>query len=128
MAGGEERRLTRGVRGGRATSRALKELLAGIGPPAPQPTPASAVSSGSSPARVGPGEPLPARLVMAGRLNRDGSEKDTRHIILADAAGALSYQVGDSLGVVARNCPELVGAIIERLGAKPDTPVLSPDG
>jgi sulfite reductase (NADPH) flavoprotein alpha-component len=65
---------------------------------------------------------------MAGRLNRAGSEKDTRHIVLADAAGALSYQVGDSLGVVARNCPELVGAIIERLGAKPDTPVLSPDG
>src|SRR5438128_9320981 len=72
--------------------------------------------------------PFPARLVMAQRLNRGGSEKDTRHIVLAAEPGALPYQVGDSLGVVACNCPELVGAIIARLGAKPDTPVLSPDG
>jgi sulfite reductase (NADPH) flavoprotein alpha-component len=125
---GEETQLTRCVPGGKATSRALKELLAGSGAPAPQSVPAAAISSGGSPVPAGPGEPLPARHVMAGRLNRDGSEKDTRHVVLADEAGALSYQVGDSLGVVARNCPELVAVIIERLAAKPDTPVLSPDG
>jgi sulfite reductase (NADPH) flavoprotein alpha-component len=126
---GEETQLSRCVPGGKATSRALKELLAGIGgPPAPQPAPATAVSSGGALVPASPGGPLPARLVMAGRLNRDGSDKDTRHVVLVNEAGALSYQVGDSLGVVARNCPELVGAIIERLGAKPDTPVLSPDG
>jgi sulfite reductase (NADPH) flavoprotein alpha-component len=65
---------------------------------------------------------------MAAPLNRDGSDKDTRHVVLADESGALSYDVGDSLGVVARNCPTLVAAVIERLGAKSDTPVLSPDG
>ena len=42
--------------------------------------------------------------------------------------GALDYQVGDSLGIAARNDPGLVAAIIERLGASPDTPVQSPDG
>jgi sulfite reductase (NADPH) flavoprotein alpha-component len=73
-------------------------------------------------------EPTAARLVAARRLNRDGSQKDTRHIVIADEAGALGYAVGDSLGVVARNCPELVQAAIERLGVRPDTPVMSPDG
>src|SRR5205814_2808924 len=62
------------------------------------------------------------------RLSREGSQKDTRHVVIADETGALQYDVGDSLGIVARNCPELVQAIIERLGARPDTPVLSPDG
>jgi sulfite reductase (NADPH) flavoprotein alpha-component len=37
-------------------------------------------------------------------------------------------EVGDSLGVVASNSAELVPAIVERLGAKAETPVLSPDG
>ena len=72
--------------------------------------------------------PFPARLLVNRKLTGEGSEKDTRHIVLAAAPGALAYQVGDSLGVVACNCPELVGAIVARLGAKPDTQVLSPDG
>lgn len=128
IARGEENRLTRCVPGGKATSRALKELLAGTGNPALPSVPASAVSFGAAAPPAGPGEPLPARLVMAQQLNRDGSERDTRHIVLAGEDGALSYEVGDSLGVIARNCPELVAAIIERLAAKPDAPVLSPDG
>ncbi len=65
---------------------------------------------------------------MAQRLNRDGSEKDTRQIVLAAEPGALPYQVGDSLGVVACNSPQLIDAIVARLGAKPGTLVLSPDG
>ena len=68
------------------------------------------------------------RLVAARRLSGEGSPKDTRHVVIAGETGALQYEVGDSLAVAARNCPELVRAIIERLGAKPDTPVLSPDG
>jgi sulfite reductase (NADPH) flavoprotein alpha-component len=66
--------------------------------------------------------------VQAARLTREGSEKNTRHVVLADETGALSYEVGDSLGIVARNDPELVAQIIARLGANPNTPVLSPDG
>ena len=124
LARGEEAQLTRCVPGGKATSRALKELLAGA---APLRTPARAVSAGAAMVPSGPVEPLPVRLLKAQRLNRDGSEKDTQQIVLAAEAGALSYEVGDSLGVAARNCPELVGAIIERLGATPETSVLSPD-
>jgi sulfite reductase (NADPH) flavoprotein alpha-component len=55
----------------------------------------------------------------AQRLNRGGSEKDTRLIVLETDTGRERFQVGDSLGVVARNCPELVAAIIARLGVAP---------
>src|SRR5205085_12562548 len=128
IARGEEAQLTRCVPGGKATSRALKELLAGIGDPAPVPALAAAVSSATVPTPAGSGELLPARLVQAARLTREGSEKDTRHVVLADETGALSYEVGDSLGIVARNDPELVAQMVARLGANPDTPALSPDG
>src|SRR5690349_4069253 len=128
IARGEEAQLTRCVPGGKATSRALKELLSGIGDPAPLTVPATAVPCGAAAAPAGSGELLPARLVQAARLTRDGSEKDTRHVVLADETGALSYEVGDSLGIVARNEPELVAQIVARLGAQPNTPVLSPDG
>src|SRR5947207_10194168 len=129
IARGEEAQPTRCVPGGKAPSRALKELLAGIGDPAPRATPASAVSSGTASAPAGSGELLPARLVRAACLTRDGSEKDTRHVVLADETGALSYEVGGSLGIVARNDPELVAQIVARLGAKkPDMLVISPDG
>ncbi len=55
-------------------------------------------------------------------------KKDTRHVVLEAADCAAPYQVGDSLGVVARNSPDLVDAIIERLAAARDIAVQSPDG
>jgi sulfite reductase (NADPH) flavoprotein alpha-component len=61
-------------------------------------------------------------------LNGAASEKETRHVVLVGADGMPQYEVGDSLGVLARNSAELVAAIIDRLGARPETPVLSPDG
>jgi len=127
IASGAEKQLTRCVPGGKATSRALKELLAQLD--APGGTPAGAPQPISSPLPAAtPAKPAAARLVAAHRLSGDGSEKDTRHVVIADETGGLGYEVGDSLGVVARNCPELVRAIIERLGARPDSAVLSPDG
>jgi sulfite reductase (NADPH) flavoprotein alpha-component len=128
IARGDEKQLTRCAPGGKTTSRALKELLANLDAPPVAPTqPAVPDTSAAVPAAPST-EPTAARLVAARRLNRDGSQKDTRHIVIADEAGALGYAVGDSLGVVARNCPELVQAAIERLGVRPDTPVMSPDG
>ncbi|MGC2413301.1 MAG: sulfite reductase [NADPH] flavoprotein alpha-component, partial [Stellaceae bacterium] len=75
-----------------------------------------------------PHERFPARLRAVERLNRGGSEKDTRLVVLETDSAAESFEPGDSLGVVARNSPELVAAIIARLGVTPATPVLSPDG
>ena len=128
IASGEEKQLTRCAPGGKTTSRALKELLANLDTPPGAPSQPAAPSESAVVPAAPSTEPTAARLVAARRLNGDGSQKDTRHIVIADEAGALDYAVGDSLGVVARNCPELVQSIIERLGARPDTPVLSPDG
>jgi sulfite reductase (NADPH) flavoprotein alpha-component len=125
IAGGAETQLTRCVPGGKATSHALKELLAGLDAPA---VPPPAIGAAPVPAAIlARAEPGAARLIAARRLSGEGSQKDTRHVVIADETGALRYEVGDSLGVAAHNCPDLVYAIIERLGAKPETPVLSPD-
>src|SRR5205085_255893 len=127
IASGAEKQLTRCVPGGKATARALKELLASVDAPLTPAQPASPAAPFPTPPAL-PGDPAAARLVAAHRLSRDGSQKDTRHVVIAGETGTLQYEVGDSLGIVARNCPELVQAVIERLGAGPDAPVLSPDG
>ena len=127
IASGAEKQLTRCVPGGKATSRALKELLASVDAPFAPAQPASPAAPRDTPPALS-SEPAAARLVAVHRLSQKGSQKDTRHVVIAGETGTLQYEVGDSLCIVARNCPELVQAIIERLGAGPDAPVLSPDG
>ena len=134
IASGGESDIARCAPGGKATARKLKELVAELAMPALAVAPARPMASpiaaalSPAPAPRAAGEPFPARLRAAQRLNRGGSEKDTRLVVLETETGALDYRVGDSLGVVLRNCPDLVAAIIERLGARPETAVLSPDG
>ncbi len=131
IASGADGNFGRCTPGGKATSRKLKELLAGMAAPAAiaaLSTPALPASPATPAAGPAQAPRFAARLRLAQRLNREGSEKDTRLVVLETDEGAERYQVGDSLGVVARNCPELVAAIIARLGARPDTPVISPDG
>ena len=128
IARGEEKILSRCVPGGRATSRKLKALIEsgrGTGTAAP-PTPAAAPPEPAPP--VSSDKPFVAVFRRADRLSGPGSEKETRHIVLVSDGGSAGYEVGDSLGVVARNSAELVAAVIKRLLVKPDTPVLSPDG
>ncbi len=127
IARGDEKSLTRCAPGGKATSRKLKELVgSGLGSAAVAPavvaTPVQPVPS------VSPDKPFIAVFRSADCLNGPGSEKETRHVVLAGEGGEADYEVGDSLGVVVRNSAELVTEIIERLGARPEIPVLSPDG
>jgi sulfite reductase (NADPH) flavoprotein alpha-component len=131
IASGADGNIARCAPGGKATSRKLKELLAEIAVPAAAAMPtAPAIAAAAAPAAPPRthSERFPARLRAVTPLNRDGSDKDTRLVVLGTDTEAESFEVGDSLGVVARNCPELVGAIIARLGVVPETPVLSPDG
>jgi sulfite reductase (NADPH) flavoprotein alpha-component len=128
IARGEEKQLNRCVPGGKATSRMLRELLTGFAVPAATPLAAAAAGPATTVLQPAAADKRPVSWLAAQPLNGSGSEKDTRHIVLGTLDGGVAYEVGDSLGVVARNNPELVQAIIERLTAKADTPVLSPDG
>lgn len=70
--------------------------------------------------------PLPAKLLENRVLNKDGSSKDTRHLVVDIAGSGLTYSVGDSLGVYASNRPQMVDEIIELLGATGNEPVILP--
>src|SRR6185295_13294950 len=70
--------------------------------------------------------PLPAKLVENRVLNKDGSSKDTRHLVVDIAGSGLTYKVGDSLGIYASNRPQLVDEVIALLGATGNEPVLPP--
>ena len=121
IAASAEPNLARCVPGGKATARALRELMESAASvpaaPAAPATPAPTISAA-----------VPARLVQALRLNRDGSDKDTRHVVFDISETGLAYEVGDSLGVHAANGPELVAAVIERLGARAADEVDCRDG
>src|SRR5690349_13261691 len=70
--------------------------------------------------------PLPATLLENRVLNKDGSSKDTRHLVIDIAGSGLTYKAGDSLGVYAANRPQLVEEIIALLGATGNEPVVVP--
>src|SRR5207248_756938 len=125
IARGEEKSLTRCVPGGKATSHKLKELIgSGLGNAAVAPITAGVAAPESAAPSASADRPLSAIFRRADCLNGPGSEKETRHVVLAGADGMPDYEVGDSLGVIARNSAELVAAIIDRLCAKPEAPVL----
>ncbi len=68
--------------------------------------------------------PFPARITENRLLNKAGSAKETRHIVVQLGDSGLSYKAGDSLGVFPINRPLVVAEILERLGASGDEPVL----
>jgi sulfite reductase (NADPH) flavoprotein alpha-component len=72
--------------------------------------------------------PFPAILKTNRRLTGDGSAKETRHFeIVLDGSG-LEYEVGDALGVVPTNCPDVVTGILSATGLTGDEPVKLKDG
>ncbi len=61
--------------------------------------------------------PFPAHLTENRLLNKPGSHKETRHLVVDIAGSGLTYKVGDSLGVFPTNRPSEVDEILQRLGA-----------
>jgi sulfite reductase (NADPH) flavoprotein alpha-component len=106
LAAGAESSRALCVPGGKETARMLRRLLGDAGPAAAAPAPVSVRRSQAEAVRFEANR----------RLNGDGSEKDTRHIVVQLNGSRLNYEAGDSFGVHAVNCPELVQAIIEALG------------
>ncbi len=121
LAGGAESKLSLCVPGGKETSRALKRLMEQSGVAA---APAAAAPVPAAPLRA----LAPGRFVAEHRLNSEISEKDTRHVVFHLNGSRLSYEVGDSFGVQASNCPDLVKAIRGQLQASAELPVTCPDG
>jgi sulfite reductase (NADPH) flavoprotein alpha-component len=114
--------------------RAIVAKLSVPGPPASPAVPAVAVTgNGAIPRGNGAaaGSPLPhdrkhpfqapvlENIVLTGR----GSSKETRHLELSLEGSGLSYRPGDALGVVPRNDPALVEALLEQLGLAAEAPV-----
>ena len=72
--------------------------------------------------------PFPARLKAHRRLNRDGSQKDTRHFEISLEGSGLSYEAGDALGVMPTHCPALVEELLAVLGFTGEEPMDGPEG
>lgn len=69
--------------------------------------------------------PFPAKLLTNLPLNRAGSGKEVRHFEILLGNSGLTYEVGDALGVIPENCPDLVSKILTAIGATGDEPVPS---
>jgi sulfite reductase (NADPH) flavoprotein alpha-component len=67
--------------------------------------------------------PFSAAVTRSYRITPQGSPKDTLHHVVSLAGSGLTFKPGDSLGVFPRNHPDLVQAVLRRLGASGDEPV-----
>ena len=71
---------------------------------------------------------FPATLTVNRMLTDEGSLKETRHFEISIRGSGLTYEVGDSLGVVPSNPPELVDLILRELGFSGTEEVSAPGG
>lgn len=72
--------------------------------------------------------PFPAKLLRNANLNRGGSAKETRHVEICLKDSGLVYEAGDALGVVPRNCPQLVDEVLKASGFTGEEVVPGADG
>lgn len=68
-------------------------------------------------------KPYASRLLSNLHLNQQSANKETRMFSLALSDCGLQYEAGDALGVIPRNCPELVDEMLALTGLGGDTPV-----
>src|SRR6202048_4120593 len=72
--------------------------------------------------------PFPARLLLNEKLNREGSQKETRHYEFSLAGSGFQYEVGDSMGIHAQNNPQLVQDLLDALHFSGDEQVKNKEG
>jgi sulfite reductase (NADPH) flavoprotein alpha-component len=114
---GAEADVGRCVPGGKETQRKLRELLGALESLRDGTAVATPAVKPGGPVGQSRDRPALATLVDAHPLNRSGSEKDVRHVVLDLSATDVTYEAGDSLGVFARKNPVLVQAVLDRIGA-----------
>ena len=109
IASGAESNLTLCTPGGKETAKMVKKLvkLGGeIGSKSAALAP-TAEESGFSRKN-----PFTAKLIKSEKLTGDASNKDVRHVEIDLSGSDLKYEVGDALGLLPTNCPELVEEIL----------------
>ncbi len=72
--------------------------------------------------------PFKAKLKSKSHLNKEGSEKDTRHFIIDLAGSGLQYNPGFSLGVFGQNAPVVVDELLTKLNIDPATKIAPKPG
>ncbi len=72
--------------------------------------------------------PFIATVTSKGLLNRAGSDKETRHIVINLSGSGMQYQPGYSLGVFPVNDPSVVDGLIRLLGLNAVEPIPQKDG
>lgn len=119
---GTEARLNLCVPGGKETARALKALHAETAKAA---APPPETTSAATEPLLGRSREKPVMATFLGSrlLNKGGSEKETRHVEFDLDGLGLDYRPGDSFGVLPANDPDLVAALISRLGVDPGAEV-----
>ncbi len=65
----------------------------------------------------GKSNPFSSKLLKNVLLNKPGSVKEVRHYELSLDGSGLTYEAGDALGIVPRNCPALVNDLLAVLGS-----------
>ncbi|WP_025688840.1 sulfite reductase subunit alpha, partial [Paenibacillus zanthoxyli] len=68
--------------------------------------------------------PVHSRILFNRRLNKENSEKETRHYAFDLKDTGLQYEAGDALGVWPANCPELVSDILSAVKLEPSVKVM----
>lgn len=84
------------------------------------------MSAPAEPSAYSKDHPFPSVVTENRLLNRPGSSKETRHLVVTLAGSGLHYKAGDSLGVFATNRPEEVAELLQRLHATGEEPVMLP--
>jgi sulfite reductase (NADPH) flavoprotein alpha-component len=72
--------------------------------------------------------PFLAAVITVRNLNAPGSAKEVKHVEFSLEGSGLTYAVGDALGVVPQNCPELVDDVLATLGCDGEEAVPTPAG
>lgn len=122
LAQGRETSTALCLPGEKPTARALKAILS----EAPAPTVAPLIASATpAPAKPAMQE---MQVIESRRLTGAGSAKDVRHVVIDLAGSGLTYEPGDSLGLMTPNDTALVQLVIAALRATGEEPVLCPDG
>ncbi|BCX67642.1 bifunctional nitrate reductase/sulfite reductase flavoprotein subunit alpha [Pseudomonas izuensis] len=96
----------------------LAQFQQSLQPITVEPSPAAVTRPLATPCKA---NPYASRLLSNLHLNQQSLNKETRMFSLALDDSGLQYQAGDALGVLPRNCPELVGEMLQLTGLNADT-------